>query len=265
MSDGADSLLQGGQLDQAIEALVAQVRGKPTDVKARVMLAELYCFRSDFERADRQLDVVTSQDPSITVGLGLFRQLIRGADLRRKIYAEGAAPKLVGPLPDHAALRLRALVELRGGGDAAALIAEAEQKRPAHRIAVNGGAADDFRDLDDILASVIELITAGGDCYWVPVEAVESIELHKPAMLREMLWRRASVVVKDGPNGDVYLPTVYPAYPDLPSPSQEALLGRATDWIEHPRGVVRGVGLKSFLAGDESLTLLELSALSNAA
>lgn len=265
MSDAADSLLQGGQLDQAIEALVAEVRGKPTDVKSRVMLAELYCFRGDFDRADRQLDVVTTQDPSITVGLGLFRQLIRGADLRRKIYTEGAAPKLVAPLPDHAALRLRALVELRNGGDAAALLAEAEDKRPAHKITLNGGATDDFRDLDDILASVMELITAGGECYWVPLEAIETIDLHKPAMLRETLWRRASVVVKDGPNGDVYLPTVYPSYADLPSPSPAALLGRATDWIEHPAGVFRGVGLKSFLVGDESVTLDEVNSLRNSA
>jgi type VI secretion system protein ImpE len=261
MSDGTDALLQEGKLDQAIEALVADVRARPTDVKSRVMLAELYCFRGDYDRADRQLDVVTSQDPSVTVGLGLFRQLIRGADARRRIYTEGAAPKLVAPLPEHAALRLRALVELRGGGDASGLLAEAEAKRPVQSVALGDGAADDFRDLDDVLASVIEVITAGGDCYWVPVEAIESIEMHKPTLLRETLWRRASVVVRDGPNGDVYLPTVYPPYPDLPSASAEALLGRTTDWVEHPKGVVRGIGLKSYLAGDESVTLFEIETL----
>jgi type VI secretion system protein ImpE len=238
MSDGTDALLQEGKLDQAIEALVADVRARPTDVKSRVMLAELYCFRGDYDRADRQLDVVTSQDPSVTVGLGLFRQLIRGADARRRIYTEGAAPKLVAPLPEHA-----------------------EAKRPVQSVALGDGAADDFRDLDDVLASVIEVITAGGDCYWVPVEAIESIEMHKPTLLRETLWRRASVVVRDGPNGDVYLPTVYPPYPDLPSASAEALLGRTTDWVEHPKGVVRGIGLKSYLAGDESVTLFEIETL----
>jgi type VI secretion system protein ImpE len=62
--------------------------------------------------------------------------------------------------------------------------------------------------------------------------------------------------VIDGPDGEVFIPAIYP-------PAGEAIdaqfrLGRATDFAGPQNGPLRGKGLRSFLIGEDSKTILEL-------
>jgi len=69
------------------------------------------------------------------------------------------------------------------------------------------------------------------------------------------LWRRASMTVADGPDGEVYLPAIYAA-DDV---TTDALrLGRETDWRETEGGPVRGVGQRLFIVGEDALPMMEL-------
>ena len=81
MSD-ATAHFQAGRLADAVTAALAEVKANPGDTARRVFLAELLCFTGEFERADRQLDVIGDQDPGAALGLALFRQLIRAAQAR---------------------------------------------------------------------------------------------------------------------------------------------------------------------------------------
>src|SRR5690606_17147809 len=84
MADGAKEHFSAGRLGEALAAATAQVRSRPTDVAARVFLAELLCFAGELERADKQLDLVADQDTTLAVGVALFRQLIRGEQARQQ-------------------------------------------------------------------------------------------------------------------------------------------------------------------------------------
>ena len=50
------------------------------------------------------------------------------------------------------------------------------------------------------------MLTSTGKYYWIPMERVEMIEFHDPARPRDLLWRRAHMVVRGGPDGEVFLP-----------------------------------------------------------
>lgn len=261
-NESARELYRAGKLTRAIEVQNAEVRAHPTDPAARSFLIDLLCFEGNWERADQQLDVLGKQDPRSHVGIALARQLVRAAQWRQQFFHEGRLPEFVQPPSARVQLHLRASVLIREGkpAEGAELLGQAEASRPKLRGTADGGTFEDFRDMDDLTASVIEVLTSTGKYYWIPFERVRSIELKKPLHARDVLWRRATVVVADGPEGEVYLPTLYPL--ETPAEDEALRLGRATDWIDVSGEPVRGRGQRMFLVGDEARALSELHQLS---
>ena len=51
-------LFRAGRLNEAVQALGAELRNDPTDVKRRTFLFELLCFSGEYDRAGKQLDVL---------------------------------------------------------------------------------------------------------------------------------------------------------------------------------------------------------------
>lgn len=116
MASEAHEHYSAGRLAEAVAAATAEVRGRPTDVQARLFLAELLCFSGELERADKQLDVIVDQDTSLAVGVALFRQLIRGEQARRQFFSEGRVPEFLDQPPDRIQLQLQARRCFRPGG-----------------------------------------------------------------------------------------------------------------------------------------------------
>jgi type VI secretion system protein ImpE len=156
-------------------------------------------------------------------------------------------------------------VSLRAGDveEAARHAAGAEEARPrAAGVAVQKDATtpfDDFRDVDDLHAGFFEVLTTTGKYYWIPTERVASIEFEAPRRPRDLVWRRASMVVTDGPDGVVYLPALYDS--GTADIGDELKLGRATSWIDEQTGPVRGIGQRVFLIGDDAQPIMELATL----
>ena len=57
----AKELLDAGKLSAAIEQLNKEVKARPADGRLRIFLFELVCFAGDYQRADRQLEVIGHQ------------------------------------------------------------------------------------------------------------------------------------------------------------------------------------------------------------
>jgi type VI secretion system protein ImpE len=58
----AKELVQGGLLHAAIENVTQAVKHDPTDVMLSTVLFELLCFAGDWDRAEKQLDVIGHQE-----------------------------------------------------------------------------------------------------------------------------------------------------------------------------------------------------------
>jgi type VI secretion system protein ImpE len=259
--DTAGALFRAGRLAPAIEAGNAALRRNPADLDGRVLLAELLVFAGNLERADTILDAAVQIDPTVMVGIAEFRQLVRAALARRQHSREGRVPEFLGdPTP---ALRsgLAAFVALRAGDtrEAARCAAEAEELRPRVAGHIGDMPFDDFRDADDLHAGFFEILTTTGKYFWVPTERVASIEFHSPKRPRDLAWRRATVSVVGGPDGEVYLPAIYDT--EKPDLSDEFLLGRATDWIGLEHDPVLGVGQRVFVIGEDAIGIMDLTML----
>lgn len=252
----AGEAFKAGDIDGAVAAATAAVKAAPREAGARWLLAEMLLFAGEFERADRSLDAVLEETPSPTVME--FRQLLRGEVVRRQVLLEGRVPKFQGEDPTEAQKATANAVTLLRAGDkasAAAAAAEIEALRARVPGKIDGVAFDDFRDADDIFAAMLEVHTAGGEYMWVPTERLRLLSFEAPKRPRDLYWRRCSIEMKDGQEGVVYVPVVYPwTDKGMPNPLR---LGRGTEW-QDDQGIVRGIGAREFLVGEDAKTLAEL-------
>ncbi len=263
MSVDIAALLNEARLDEAIAAMNDEVRAHPTDVSRRTNLSDLLCVAGNFERADRLMDAVSSLDPSVAVGVALFRQLIRAEQARRQFYAEGRVPEFLAKPDGACEAELRASILMRDGdgAQAAALLAQRDEAWTPLAGTADGTAFDDFRDLDDLTASHLEVLSSTGKYFWVPVNSVISIEFRKPERRRDLIWRRAHLSIAGGPDGEVFIPAIYVAKDSTPA----HLLGHTTDFAGAEGAPMTGLGLRSFLVGEEDKTIMDLTRIEFAA
>lgn len=254
----AAELFRAGRLKEAIDAQLAKVRAQPTDRLARFFLFELALFAGDLDRARKQLDVLQYDDPQHSAAVQQYRFALESEAHRRAVFAGTEQPKGLTTAPDHVKLRVEALPYLARGEHAEARrrIDEANAAMPAVSCIVNGNPIDGFYEADERFGTVLEVFGSNGVYSWVPLELVETITMNAPAAPRDVILRPARVVLKDGLDGDVLLPALYPMTHD--HPDDEIKLGRATEWIGADGEVTRGAGGKLFLAGDNTIRLIEL-------
>lgn len=251
-------LFQAGKLAEAVNAALEAVKKQPTNTERRGQLVELLCFAGELERADKQLETIGQQDPSAQVGVSMLRQLIRAENARQQFYSDGRVPEFLGEPSELLRMHLAASIAIREGNqaEAAERLAEAESQRVQLRGQCNGQPFDDFRDLDDLCASFLEVLTSTGKYYWVPVERVVFMDFSPPERPKDLLWRRCNMKVQDGPEGEVFIPTLYAG--THRSPDDQLRMGRGTQWSEEEGAPVRGTGQRMFLVGNADLPIMQL-------
>jgi type VI secretion system protein ImpE len=254
---------QSGNLLDAVASALEEVKRSPLDHGKRGFLCELLCLTGDLERADKQLEVLGGQHPLTMPGTSLFRQLIRAEQARQQFYTEARLPEFLNQgITTELGTHLEAAVLLRDGKptEAAELLADFEQRRPRRNGICNGQPFEDFRDLDDLTASFFEVLTSTGKYYWIPFERIESVEFRPWTQPRDLLWRRAHMSVRDGPDGEIFLPVLYTG--SASDSNDMVRLGRATEWRGEPGSPIRGFGQRTFLVGSEDRPILDLQTIS---
>lgn len=258
----AGRLFREGNLTDALTAATAAVRKAPTDIGARILLAELLAFSGNIDRADVILDAAAEVEPATAIVVAEFRQLLRGELARRQLFSDGRVPEFLSEPTAAQRSALAAIVAWRNGDavEAARLAAQAEQERPHPAGTARGAAFDDLRDADDLLGTSVEVITTTGKHFWIPPERILTLTFHPPKRPRDLFWRRATMEVASGPDGDVYVPVTYPPHNDMAAMMTDAIrLGRATEWqTAGDGGPTVGLGAVTVLVGEEALTWLEI-------
>jgi type VI secretion system protein ImpE len=226
-------LYRAGRLTDAIKALSAELRDNPTDVRRRTFLFELLCFAGEYERADKQLEVLAQAGPSSELGVLLYRSALFAERQRHDLFERGELPP------------------------------QKDDDAPARGGVANGKSFTSVSDADPRTGARLELFAAG-NYLLLPLEHIASIQIPPPQRLRDLLWTPAAVRTtpsfKGTELGEVLLPVLAPF--SWRHPDEAVRLGRMTVW-EQPDGYEHQVpfGQKMWLVDEEEISFLELRAL----
>lgn len=222
----ARELFESGKLNEAIDALGAELREHPTDAQRRTFLFELLCFAGNWDRADKQLDILAGDDKDRRMGALLYRAAINAERTRQDMFRD----------------------KLPSDGTAGAVGGS-----------LNGREFQSIEDADPRIGARLEVL-AGANYMWIPLEHITLIEMDAPKRLRDLLWAPARVHTSErfegADLGEVLLPVLAPA---SASHSDDAVrLGRVTVWEPAAEGGEFPFGQKMLLADGEEFPLLEL-------
>lgn len=249
--------LDAGNLTGAVESALNLVKTNPTNVTARTFLFELSCFSGDWERAEKQLEVIGHQDINAMIGSKIYQQNFKAERDRLKLFSDGLKPEFMTPKPPHVDDLLTANNRVREGNVAEArqILDNVEDSRPAYPCKVNGEGFGDFRDYNDLTMCVFEVIFK--DSYlWIPFEQVQKIEFFKPKTLRDLYWIQANVEIINGTSGEMFFPALYSG--SWKSSNDQIRLGRMTDWRDAGDELFIGEGTKLFWMDGKDKSILDL-------
>jgi type VI secretion system protein ImpE len=250
------ALLDSADIDGAVAAALDQVKSNPKDEDARRLFIDLLIVQGDFERADKQADILSNTAGALTLGLSLLRGRLRAAKARELWFAEGAVPAFPDGPTERDALAMQLAISMRAGiaseieRDLGALAAVSETRS----MTVNDQTGVEFRDADDRIPHAVEVLCSNGSYMWVDFDRIEKLEFAPVRSVRDLAWRPANLVLAGGSETDVVICNTYFAAKQSP----DERLSRATDWDEGAGGTVIGRGQKAYLAGDDAVYALDL-------
>ena len=89
----AERFLKEGKLEDALQALTAELRDDPGDTKRRTFLFELLCFAGDYPRAEKQLEILSQGGPTADMGALFYRGALQAQIMRDELFRKGDYPK----------------------------------------------------------------------------------------------------------------------------------------------------------------------------
>jgi type VI secretion system protein ImpE len=220
-------LLQAGKLDEAIDALSAELRENPADARRRTFLFELLCFAGKYDRAEKQLDVVGQGTKEAEMGALLYHSALHAERMRQQMFEAKSFPL----------------------------------SNPPRQVSgiLNGTPFESITDADPRIAARLELFAAG-QYTWLPFEHIASVQMLPPKRLRDMLWAPAIVRPSESfrgmDMGEVILPAIAPlSWRHADGPVR---LGRVTQWQPLDEDEEAPIGQKLLLVDGEEFPILEL-------
>jgi type VI secretion system protein ImpE len=227
MGHTSRELFDAGRLNDAIEALGAELRDNPTDARRRTFLFEMLCFAGNWDRADKQLDILAGQDKDKRLGALLYRAALNADRTRHEMFQKAIPETESPPAP--------------AGGK------------------LNGRDFDSIEDSDPRIGARLEVL-AGESYLWIPLAHIALLEMEPPKRLRDLLWTPATIhtgpAFQGSDLGRVLLPVLSPF--SCNHADDAVRLGRVTVWEAAPEGGEVPFGQKLLLVDGEEVPLLEL-------
>jgi type VI secretion system protein ImpE len=251
-------LIKSGKLTEARQQLVAAVRDKPGDLAARTLLFQVLCFCGEWDKADRHLEAIATQDPGREAGVIGYRNLIRAEKERLAVLETGGCASFLTEPPAYLALysALRAKLAAKKADEAEELCKQIDAQIPAISGVANGSPFAGFRDTDTLLSPFLEVM-AHERYLWVPFASVRELSITPPKTLLDLLWVSAHVTTWEGYAMNCFLPVLYPG--SCSQEDERIRLGRMTDWISLGGSLARGLGQHVFEVGGQEMAILELT------
>src|SRR5262245_63159663 len=226
----ARELYQAGRLAEAVQALNGELRDNPGDTKRRTFLFELLCFSGNYDRADKQLEILAQENKDAQMGALVYRAALHAERIRCDVFEKKEYPST-----------------------------DCDSESAVLKGTWNGKPFEWIEDADPRIGPRPEVFAAG-QYLWVPFRHIASIELQPPKRLRDLIW--APAILRTGPSfrdrelGEVLLPALAPF--SFQQEDNALKLGRSTEWRETGSGEAVPFGQKTFLIDDEEAPILEL-------
>lgn len=221
-------LYRNGELKEAIKVLGDELRSSPLDTKRRTFLFELLCFAGNFDRAEKQLDVLAGASSQALAGALMYRSALHAEKTRQELFAKREYP-------------------------------EANVAGEPLSGSWNGEKFSALRDADPRIGANLEVFIAGSYT-WIPMKYMVRLEIEKPESLRDLLWARARVETSAAFRlqdlGEVLLPVLSPF--SFQNSDESVQLGRTSVWESSDSGVETPFGQKLMWIDGEEIPLLEL-------
>lgn len=221
-------LFDAGKLNAAIEALGSELRDNPTDTQRRTFLFELLCFAGNYDRAEKQLDILASAGPDAGMGVLLYRSALHAERLRADMFRKQTFP-----------------LDSASAGNVSGTL--------------NGKPFSSIEDGDSRIGARLEVFAAG-QYTLIPWQHVASVKMEAPKRLRDLIWTSAMIRTSEAWRGqelgEILLPSLTPL--SFESADDELRLGRAADWAEQADGDFIPVGQKMLLVDGEPAPLLSI-------
>ena len=221
------ALYREGKLREAIKALGDELRSNPLDVKRRTFLFELLLFAGEFDRAEKQLDLLAGANAEAAAGTLLYRSALHAERTRQAMFANHEMP----PSKDEA----------------------------VHAGVWNDKPFSEFADADPRIGASLEVFIAGSYT-WIPIHYLRRIEIEPPANLRDLIWARArldtSADFRLQELGEVLLPVLCPQ--SSRNAEEIVQLGRESVWEPDEEFGEIPYGPKMMLIDEVEVPLLEI-------
>ncbi|MGA9669831.1 MAG: type VI secretion system accessory protein TagJ [Terracidiphilus sp.] len=221
------ALYREGKLREAIKALGEELRSNPLDAKRRTFLFELLLFAGEYDRAEKQLDLLAGANAEAAAGTLLYRSALHAERTRQSMFANRETPPIK---PE----------EVLGG-------------------VWNGKAFSEISDPDPRIGPNLEVFIAGSYT-WIPVHYLRRLEIEPPTSLRDLMWARARVEASPEFRlqelGEILLPALCPL--SYRHADETVHLGREAAW--EPDDVYGEIpcGAKMILIDGVDVPLLEI-------
>jgi len=250
-------LIKAGRLLEARKQLVEEVKSSPADLGKRTLLFQVLAFCGEWDKADRHLDAIVTQDSSRQTGVQVYKNLIHAERERLEVSRLERRASFLPETPPYLEMYYAAWQKVveKKTDEAKELFGQIDAQRPVISGTVNGKEFAGFNDTDTFLSLFLEAIVY--ERYvWIPFESVRELSISPPSTLFDLLWIAARITTWEGLTTNCYLPVLYPD--SFLHDDDRVKLGRMTDWTPLGGPFSKGMGQHVFQAGEEEMAILDI-------
>jgi type VI secretion system protein ImpE len=251
-------LIKTGKLGEARKQLTEELKGSPGDLGRRTLLFQVLSFCGEWDKAERHLETISTQDPTRETGVSVYRDMIRAEKERLDVRRRNRQASFLPEPPPYRKFHDEAWQKLAAGeiAQATELFEEVEAQRPMVSGTVNGQEFTGVSDTDSLLFPFLEAFVHERYVL-VPFESIRELVISPPTTLFDLLWVPALVTTWEGLTMNCHLPVLYPE--SFLHEDDRVKLGRVTDWASLGGGpLAKGMGQHVFRVGNEDIALLEI-------
>jgi type VI secretion system protein ImpE len=253
----AKDLMKAGRLSDARRVLIEEVKSAPTDVGKRTLLFQVLAMGGEWDKALIHLDMISTQDPTRSVGVHTYLSIIEAEKERLKVVQRMRQPSILPEPPAYIGIYLEYLDALKANkfDDAKGLMEQIDKQKPMVSGTLNSKEFNGFYDTDARLYPFLEAFVH--ERYvWIPFESIRELVIHEPRTSFDLIWVTAGITTWEGLTMNCCLPVVYPE--TFLYENEQAKLGRLTDWAPLGGGFSKALGQHVFQVGDEETAILDI-------